>query len=83
MSYDVNGIQYRIVMFLVNIEEFGSIIGFSEILQIHDYTLQITNTKRLVFSVTIFSALLDSSFQRRTLRFLWVPELSPASATNF
>jgi hypothetical protein len=47
-----------------------------------DYTLQITITHRLVFSVTVFTALLVSSFQRQTLPFLWVTELSPASATS-
>jgi hypothetical protein len=35
-----------------------------------------------VFSVTVFTALLGSGFQRRTFPFLWVPELSPASATK-
>jgi hypothetical protein len=42
-------------------------------------------THRLVFSVTVFTVLLGSGFQRWTLLFLWVPELSPpklpASAT--
>jgi hypothetical protein len=35
-----------------------------------------------VFSVTDFTALLDSGFQRRTFPFMWVPELSLASATT-
>jgi hypothetical protein len=43
--------------------------------------LQITIAQRLVFSVTGFTPLLGSGFQRRTFPFLWVPELSPASAT--
>jgi hypothetical protein len=35
-----------------------------------------------VFSVTVFTALLGSSFQRQTFHFLWVSELSSASATS-
>jgi hypothetical protein len=31
-----------------------------------DYTLQITITHRLVFSITVFTALLGSSFQQRS-----------------
>jgi hypothetical protein len=42
------------------------------------YTLQITISHRLVFAVTVFTALLGSGFQRRTFHFLWVPELYPA-----
>jgi hypothetical protein len=45
-----------------------------------DYTLEITITHRLVFSVTVITALVGSGFQRRTFHFFWVPELS--SATN-
>jgi hypothetical protein len=48
-----------------------------------DYTLWITITHRLVFSVTVFTALLGNGFQRRTFPFLWVLELSPSSATIF
>jgi hypothetical protein len=36
-----------------------------------------------VFSVTVFTVLLGSGFQRRTFPFLWVPELSLASPTSF
>jgi hypothetical protein len=36
-----------------------------------------------VSSVTVFTALLGSGYQRRTFPFLWVPELSPTSATSF
>jgi hypothetical protein len=35
-----------------------------------------------VFSVTLFTVLLGNVFQRRTFPFLWVPNLSPASATS-
>jgi hypothetical protein len=47
-----------------------------------DYTLQvtITRTRTLVSTVT---PLLGSGFQRRAFPLLWVPELSPASATSF
>jgi hypothetical protein len=38
---------------------------------------------RLVFSVTTSTALLGSSFQQQTFHLLWVPKLSPASATSF
>jgi hypothetical protein len=33
-----------------------------------------------MFSVTVLTALLDRSFQQRTFPFLWVPDMSPASA---
>jgi hypothetical protein len=48
-----------------------------------DYTLQITVTHRQMFSVTICIAPLGSGFQLQTFPFLWVPELSPDSATSF
>jgi hypothetical protein len=48
-----------------------------------DYNSQITVTERLVFSVTVFTVLLGSGFQRQTFPFLRLPELSPASATSF
>jgi hypothetical protein len=37
----------------------------------------------IVFSVMIFTVLLGSGFQWQTFPFLWVPELSLASATSF
>jgi hypothetical protein len=36
-----------------------------------------------VFSVTVCIALLSSGFQRQAFPFVWVPELSPDSATSF
>jgi hypothetical protein len=49
---------------------------------IRDNALQITVTHILVFSFMVVTSLLGSGFQRRTLPFLWVPELSLASATS-
>jgi hypothetical protein len=49
----------------------------------HDYTLLFTITHTLVSTVTSWMPLLDSSFERRTLSFLWVPERSPVSDTRF
>jgi hypothetical protein len=51
----------------------------------HDYTLQytVTHTRTLVPTVTSSLPLLSSGFQLRTFPFLWIPELSPASATSF
>jgi hypothetical protein len=37
---------------------------------------------RLIFSVTIFTAVFGSGFQRLTFHFIWVLELSPASTTE-
>jgi hypothetical protein len=63
-------------------------VGFS----IYDETLPEDVSTRdhiLQFAVTLLSMvtsslpLLGSGFQRRTLPILWVPELSPASATSF
>jgi hypothetical protein len=55
-------------------------IGFTGLFDTaRDYN--ITNT--LMSTVTSSLLLLGSGFQRRTFPFLWVPELSPASATSF
>jgi hypothetical protein len=48
-----------------------------------EYTLQLTITHTLVATVTSSLPLLDSGFQRQTFLFIWVPELSPASAVSF
>jgi hypothetical protein len=48
-----------------------------------DYTLQFTVTHTLVSTVTSSLPLFGTGFQPRTSLFLWVPELSPASATSF
>jgi hypothetical protein len=48
---------------------------------LNSYNLHITITHRLLFSVTVFSALLGSGFQRQTLPFHWVPQMSTASST--
>jgi hypothetical protein len=48
-----------------------------------DYTLYFAITHTLVPTVTSSLPLLCSGFQRRTFLFLWVPELSTASATSF
>jgi hypothetical protein len=50
----------------------------------HDNYVQITMTQRplVVFSVTIFTALLGNRFQRRTFSFLRVAELPSALAAN-
>jgi hypothetical protein len=42
-----------------------------------------THARTLVSTVTSSLPLLGSSIQRRTFSFLWVPEVSPASATSF
>jgi hypothetical protein len=42
-----------------------------------------THTHTLVSRVTSSLTLLGSGFQRRTFRFLWVPDQSPASAPSF
>jgi hypothetical protein len=47
-----------------------------------DCTIQFTLTHTLVSTDPSSLSLLGSAFQRRTLRFLWVPELSSASATS-
>jgi hypothetical protein len=47
-----------------------------------DYTLQFTITHTLVSTVTSLLPLLGSGFQQRPF-FLWVPELSSASSSNF
>jgi hypothetical protein len=48
-----------------------------------DYALQFTITHTLVSIATSSLLLLGNGFQRLTFSFLWVPELSPASATSF
>jgi hypothetical protein len=48
---------------------------------VHCYTH--THTHTVVSTVTSLLPLLGSGFQRRTFTSLWVPELSPASATSF
>jgi hypothetical protein len=63
---------------------FGLMIRFIGLFDTQLVTaLQITVTHRLAFSVTVFTVLLDSGFQRQMFPFLWVPEVSLASATNF
>jgi hypothetical protein len=41
------------------------------------------HTQTIVFSITVFTALLGNGFQWRMFPFLWVPELFLASATSF
>jgi hypothetical protein len=48
-----------------------------------DYILQFTITHRLLSTAKYPLPFLGSGFQTRTFRFLWVPELFPASATKF
>jgi hypothetical protein len=74
----------------MTIDGFGLMTGFIGLFRLaRDYTLQYTVTRThtnihvLVSTVTSSLPLLDSAFQRRTFPFLWVSELSPASATNF
>jgi hypothetical protein len=63
---------------------FGLVIGFIGLFDTpRDYTLRVTITHTLVTTVTSSLTLFGSGFQRRTLPLLWVPELSPASATSF
>jgi hypothetical protein len=50
---------------------------------VHCYTHTHTHTHTSVSTVTSSLPLLGSGFQRRNLLFLWVPGLSPASATSF
>jgi hypothetical protein len=47
-----------------------------------DYILQFTITHTLTSTVMSLLPLFRSGFQQRTLPFLWIPELSPASATS-
>jgi hypothetical protein len=49
----------------------------------HVATIYNSLSHTLVFSVTVFTALLGSGFQRRTFPFHTVPEPPPASATTF
>jgi hypothetical protein len=46
-------------------------------------TLYISLLHTLMSTVTYTLPLLGRGFQRRTFSFLWIPELSPASATSF
>jgi hypothetical protein len=48
-----------------------------------DYTLQFTITHTLVSTVTSSLSLLGNRFQRQMFPFLYVSELSPASASSF
>jgi hypothetical protein len=48
-----------------------------------DYPLQVAVAHTLVSTVTSSLSLLGSGFKQRTFPFLWVRELSPASATSF
>jgi hypothetical protein len=49
----------------------------------HNTVTWLTVTLSLVSTVTSSQPLLRSGFQRWTFPFLWVPKLSPASATSF
>jgi hypothetical protein len=49
---------------------------------VHCYTHTHARMHTLVSTVTSSLPLLTSGFQRRTFPFLWVPELSPTSATS-
>jgi hypothetical protein len=55
----------------------GNQIYWALIRPTRDYNLQITIKHKLVFSVTVFTALLGIGFQRRTSHFLRVPCLRP------
>jgi hypothetical protein len=58
--------------------------GFIGILnRVRDYTERFTITPKLVSTVKSSLPLLGSGLQRRTFPFLFVPKLSPASATSF
>jgi hypothetical protein len=62
---------------------FGLMTGFIGLFDTaHDYTLQYTITHTLVSTVTSSLLLMGSGFQWQTFPVLWVPELSPASATS-
>jgi hypothetical protein len=62
---------------------FGLMIRFIGLFDTEPVTaLQITVTHRLAFSIMV-TVLHGSGFQWQIFPFLWVPELFPASATNF
>jgi hypothetical protein len=48
-----------------------------------DYTLRFSIAHTLMSIITSSLSLLGSGFQRGTFPFLWVPKVSPASATSF
>jgi hypothetical protein len=50
---------------------------------VRDFTSHFTVTHTPISTVTTSLPLLGGSFQRWTSPFLWVPELSPVSATSF
>jgi hypothetical protein len=62
---------------------FGLVIRFIEPLNNPWLHFTISLTHRLVFSVTVFTALLGYSFQWWIFPFLEAPELSSSSATSF
>jgi hypothetical protein len=63
---------------------FGLMTGFIGLFDTaRDYNFHFTVAQILVSTVTSSLPLHGSGFQRRTLPFLWVPELSLASATSF
>jgi hypothetical protein len=63
---------------------FGLVIGFIGLLNTtSDCTSQITILYWLVFSATVFTALLGSGFQRWTFPFFWIPKLPSASVVSF
>jgi hypothetical protein len=62
----------------------GVTLQYSSLLHMHMHidTHTRTHARTLVSTVTSSLQLLDSSFQRQTSPFLWVPEMSPAPATE-
>jgi hypothetical protein len=67
---------------------FGLVIGFIELLKQHVTTnnydsITEFHTPKITHKVSQFSLAVAWCFQRRTSSLLWVPELSPASATSF
>jgi hypothetical protein len=62
---------------------FALMTGFTGLFDtVRDYTLQFTNRHTLVSTVTSSLPLLGSDFNGGRFLFLWVPELSTASATT-
>jgi hypothetical protein len=63
---------------------FGLMLGFIEVYDtMRDCVLHFTTAHTVVSTVTSSLPLFGSGFKRRTFPFLWVPEMSPASATSF